>query len=376
VRNLLKKKMKPKKKKIVHVTSSLRIGGAEAVLCDLIKGLGNEQFEHHVIYFHRGRREQQVRQLGVQTYQIRGLFSLYDPVFFYRLWKLIRLLKPDVIHSLLWSANVSSRLVAQLLSIPHVSVYHNNIDQDGRLRNLLDKATRIISERLVAVSDEVAESIVKTDLRFSKKKIIVIKNGVDADEVREKAEHERVSRDILGLPEKCFVIGSVGRFCPVKNYPLLISAFASLVIKSDQAYLVLVGVGPDEEALREQVRKLKIEDRVIFIIGRSSYGYFSLFDCFVQSSDKEGISIALLEAMSCGIPCVATHVDSCHSVLVSGKNGLVVKAGKIQDLLDAIRRLEEDYTLARRLGQEGKKFVDIEFGLERMVQNYKDVFDF
>ena len=178
------------RKIVIHVTSSLKIGGAEAVLCDLIQGLGSQEFEHHVVYFHGGPREEQLRSLGVPLYHVHGLACLYDPIFFVRLFRVIKKLRPDCIHSLLWSANVSSRLVARLLSIPHVSVYHNNIAQDGRFRNFLDGVTRRFSLRLVAVSDEVAQSIRRIDASVPDNKMQIIRNGIDAQVIRQKSSED------------------------------------------------------------------------------------------------------------------------------------------------------------------------------------------
>src|SRR5579859_5390998 len=102
-----------KRKKVVHLISSLKIGGAESLLYDLIVGLGNQDYEHHVIYFHHGPHVARLEQLGVSTYQVRGIITLYDPIFFWRLARLIKKLKPDVIHSALWAANFAGRIIAR-----------------------------------------------------------------------------------------------------------------------------------------------------------------------------------------------------------------------------------------------------------------------
>ncbi|MCK5632408.1 glycosyltransferase, partial [bacterium] len=360
--------------KLLHVTSSLKIGGAEAVLCDLIKGLGAKQFEHTVIYFHDGPRVECLKRLGVRLFCLKGFFCLYDPIFLIRLFLCIKKINPDVIHSLLWSANVASRLVAAILFVPHVSVYHNNIDQDGLLRNFLDKVTRRFSKKIIAVSDEVAYSIKKTDKKLQSDRLEVIKNGIDALGVRKKVKQQAIFRSDLGLDKNHFVIGSVGRFCVVKNYPLLLVSFARLYKKYKKVRLVLCGVGPEEQNLKVLAQKLDIASEVLFIVGKSAYGYFSLFDCFVQSSDKEGISIALLEAMSCSISCVVTNVEKKHPVITTEKNGIIVDAG---DEVALVNMLEGIYLNSKRrgfLGLSAKKHVEQFFSLQSMIQRYKKLF--
>jgi len=169
-----------KKIKLLHVTTSLKIGGAEAVLCNLIKKLGNTEFEHHVIYFHNGPNVAQVKSLGAKSYHVKGLVSLYDPIFFARLFFLMKKLKPDLIHSLLWSANVSARLIAKLLKIPNISAYHLDIYNDGIFRNSIDRVTRKMSDLLVAVSGDVAKSL---GSRKSFRRLEIIKNGIDFTDI-------------------------------------------------------------------------------------------------------------------------------------------------------------------------------------------------
>jgi len=362
------------KKTLLHITTSLKIGGAETVLCDLIAGLGNKQFEHHVIYFYDGPKREQLQKLGVAMYHVTGLATLYDPLFWYRLFFCIKKIKPDGIHSLLWSANVASRVAAFFFHISHVSVYHNNIDQDGRFRNFLDYLTRPISKKLVAVSDEVADSIIAQDERYKKKDVTVIRNGIDANWVQNEAREQVVARSSLGIDDNQFVIGSVGRFCPVKNYSFLLEVFAEVQKKIPHARLVLVGVGPDEMMLKKRAEDLGIRTSVFFIIGQSAYGYYPLFDCFVQSSNKEGISIALLEALACGVPTIITNIKLKHEVVSSGSNGIVVGAENKKQFVQAILFLESNENMGRRYACAGKKTVKELFQREIMMRAYNELF--
>jgi len=362
-----------KKVKILHVTSSLKVGGAETVLCDLIEGLDNNQFEHHVVYFHYGPKVEQLREAGVPLYHIKGAVGLYDPLFFVRLFRIIKWLRPDCIHSLLCAANVSSRVIARLLSVPHISVYHNNIDQDGMLKNMLDRLTRQYSDKLVAVSRQVAHSMWAATLHKAHN-LTIIPNGIDAQRIQMLAQARAVSRKSLNLPDNAFVFGSVGRFCPVKNYPLLLESFARVSRNLPQAHLVLVGMGPDEQELQDKARQLNIAIKTRFVIGQPAYGYYPLFDCFVQSSDKEGVSMALLEAMSCGIPCIATGENLKHSVLAHGQDGLIVRPGDAIGLSVAMDGLVNNLGNASLFGKRGQKSVQKKFDKRGMVRAYKELF--
>jgi len=363
-----------KKTKLLHITSSLKIGGAEVLLCDIIEKLGNQEFEHEVIFFHNGPRAQRLKKLGITLHHVRGLVCMYDPIFFARLFRLIKKLKPDLIHSLLWAANVSSRLFAKLLKIPHVCAYHAHIDQDGQLRKKIDMATLRFADHVVAVSQSVANSFLCAVPEKKKKSVMVIENGIDAHAIRERAKTEKVLRKELGFAEDDFVIGAVGRFTHHKNFPLLLESFALVHNLLPHVRLVLLGTGPDEQMLKDVAQKLGVAQYVAFVVGQSAYGYFPLFDCFVQSSNTEGISIALLEAMSFGLPCVVIETGAAHPVIEGGKTGLLVKKSDASLLGQNICKLATDRAFAQKIGAASRQNVEARFSIEGMVGAYKKLF--
>lgn len=350
------------------------MGGAEAVLCDLIKTMDASIFEHHVIYFHDGPHAECLEQLGVPMHHIKGFISLYDPLFFKRLYQAIASIKPDCIHTLLWAANNAGRVIGNMLNIPVVSVLHNNVDQDGWFRNMIDKYTVASSHHLIAVSHGVAQSLRKRNTQLPQSKIEIITNGVDMAALHVKNAREQIARQMLGLSQEHFVIGSVGRFMPVKRYDLMLQAFAHVHTCYPQARLVLVGLGDLEHDLRQKAAALAIKDYVHFVIGQPAYRYYTLFDCFALSSDKEGISIALLEAMSFGLPCVVTNSENSHAVLENNKNGIFVPAGDDQQLADAFIKLLENVGLAQQLGAQAQCTVENQFNSVRMRSAYEMIF--
>jgi glycosyltransferase involved in cell wall biosynthesis len=363
-----------KKIKLLHMTSSLKIGGAEAVLCDLIANLDADQFEHAVIYFHDGPHIKCLKNLGISTHQIKGCVSLYDPIFLFRLYSLVLHIKPDVIHTLLWAANVAGRIVGNQLNIPVISAHHNNVDQDGLVRSMLDRITAHMASKLIAVSPEVKQSLLTRDPALSQDKIQIITNGIDFHKLLQNNKLEEVTRKNFGLTDQHFIIGSVGRFVEVKNYTLMIEAFALLHAQYSQARLILIGIGTEEQMLRAKAKTLGISDFVIFIIGQPAYRYYSMFDCFSLTSDKEGISIALLEAMSFGLPCIITNIEKNHAVIKNEINGFLIEARNIQSLVLACTKLIESKQLGQNIGFCAKQTVEAEFNLTSMHMAYATIF--
>jgi len=254
-----------------------------------------------------------------------------------------------------------------------ISVLHNNVDQDGMLKNILDRATISRATTLVAVSQEVKQSLMARSVGF-KCPVLVITNGIDAALVVKKIEGAAVVRHTLGLNAEHFVIGSVGRLEKVKNYQLLLRAFAQLYKKFARVRLVLVGGGSLEDELRGLAEQLGIALQVTFIGQMQAYGYYPLFDCFVQSSNKEGISLALLEAMSAGIPCVVTNESRQHCVIGHGTTGLLVQAGDVQGVVSSLERLIGDASMRQRLGAAGKDHVINALPRTGMIEAYRQLF--
>ncbi len=359
---------------LVHLISSLKIGGAESVLCSIVDHLDSTQFNHHVIYFHDDSHNERLRSKGITLHQVKGLVCIYDPVFFVRLFRLIKKLQPNCIHALLLAGNIYGRIIGRLLHIPVISAIHNMVDQEGAFRGLLDRLTATYAQKIVVVSDEAAQILKARNNWIPAERIQVIRNGVNADEVRERGMQFQKTRYEIGLSDEHFVIGSVGRFESVKRYDLLLESFALVNNNYPLTRLVLIGIGSQEQYLRSKAQQLDVEQYVTFVIGDNAQYYYSIFDCFVQSSDREGISIALLEAMSCSLPCIVTNVSKQHSVLTSGIDGIVVPAGNMRHLADAITQMVLDENKRISLGYNAQQTVRERFSLDTMILAYRNVF--
>lgn len=369
----MKKKLNQNKPlRLVHMISSLKIGGAEAMLVDLVDYLRNKEFDQHVVYFYEGPHLQYIQKRGIPTYQIKGLLCLYDPLFFIRLFLLIRKLKPDCLHTLLWAANFSGCLIARIVRIPIVTALHNNIDQNGRVRIYLDRFVIGKASMIVAVSEGVKKSLLSFFPARHLPSIKVITNGIDAAKVRKQGWQFNKKRSELEYSDEHFVIGSVGRFVSIKNYSLLIEQLPLLLYDYSHVRVIVIGTGHQEKYLKKKIKELKLEHYVNIIVNKKALGYYPLFDCFVQPSYKEGVSMALLEAMSFGLPCVVgSHVPE-HAVITSGLNGLIVTPG--QSFSQALRLLIQQPKLRYSIGMKAQITVQSDFSLTTMAVAYENFF--
>jgi glycosyltransferase involved in cell wall biosynthesis len=354
--------------RILHIISNLGMGGAESLLCEHIRILHAQGIENDVLYFHDGILLSEVKKYAKEVRQIKGLVSLYDPFFFVRLWVSIRELNPDCIHTWLWAANFTGRIIGSLLKIPVLCSLHNNVDQNGSMRVFLDRLTWNYAHQYVAVSQGIIASLEEQNIPT--KKVKVIYNGIDYNRIFRAAQTTMIDRAMIGLAPENFVFGSVGRFVPLKNYSLLLQSFALVVKRMPKARLVLIGMGPQEQELRQLANDLNVGDTVIFIVGQRAQPYYQLFDCFVMSSFKEGISMALLEALANAKSCIITNPTKYHEVISDGIDGVVINSYEPEIVAHAMLKLMENPLLLKKYGQNGCAKITAQFSLTAMVTHY------
>ena len=358
--------------RIVHFITSLEQGGAQAVLFDVVMQFKKRSYKQAIVYVHDGPFAARFKDADIDVYQLRGSVFSFDPIALYRLIRILKKIKPYYLHTVLWAANWMGRIAARLLSIRCAVSLHNNYDQNGCMRRLLDRCVPYKVYAIIAVSDEVKKSFMHS---YPHANVTVIQNGIDIAAIKAAAYAQQKTRAQLGLKESDFVIGTVGRLTPIKEYPLLLEAFAQIHASNSQARLVIIGHGEQEKELREYAKTLKIAPYIRWIVGKQAYGYYNLFDCFVLASQKEGISIALLEAMSLGVVPINSYHSAQHPVIIEGQNGRVAKAGKATDFAAKIEECRTSNELSITLAKNAQHDVQNRFAIKSMIAAYSRIFE-
>ena len=359
--------------KILHLITSLKIGGAESFLVYLLEKLKQSNDYHFVIYFHDGPNVEKIKKLGFPIFKVSGKFKLYDPWFYLRLKKLIKKIKPDLIHSSLWSANIVGRIIAKKLKIPIICDLHNDSSFNGKLRNFLEKRTIKIPRKFIAVSNFVGESFKNSFLPASKDKITVIQNGIDFESLRKKAFEKPLKRTDFGFTQKDFIVGAIGRLEPIKSFDVLIKIFSK--IREDKIKLCIIGDGSQKNGLIKLTKDLNLEDKVFFIGQRDdAYRFYPLFNCFAMTSKTEGLSIALLEAISFGLPILTTHQNLTHEVIVDGENGFLIPHRNDNLFISKLKKLYSDSLLINEIRNNNLKLARTKFDINKVVLRYKELY--
>ncbi|MFA6065710.1 MAG: glycosyltransferase [Candidatus Babeliaceae bacterium] len=349
---------------IVHIISSLEQGGAQKVLDLLMRNLPQDMYKHHVIFFHDGPYKKHFNSMGITTYSISGFITRYDPVFSLRLFLLIKKLKPDILCGALWAANIYARCIGYALNIPVISTLHALPEHEGAFKNWLTRMAPHAT-RYCAVSPSIKKSF---EYNCPTAHIITIPNGIAC--MRSALCRKK--------NKKIFTIGSVGRFVPVKNYHLLIASFKEIYTTCHHTRLILIGHGPLEQNLKNYAQELDIGHAVTFIINKPADAYYNKFDCFVQSSDYEGISMALLEAMSHKLPVIVTGVTSTginnHDVIENYHDGIIIPSRNQEALTHAIKEFMYNPDLRSTCARNGYNKVITTYTTTTMCTSYHRIF--
>ena len=349
---------------ILHLIDSLDIGGAQIRLINDLRFINKTKFNNVVCSLNgKGKLSDEITSLG-----IKSLFKLV---------KIIRQNRVDVIHTQLFFSDIYGRLFGKILKVPFIvttvqsSVYEPDAGYLYSLkRKLVDRYSGIFCNRkFIAVSDFVKDSISK-HLKIRKERIEVIPNYVDFVQVN-KIDREKLTRlmDELCLEPKEIALITVGRLNPAKGIEYLLKAFSDLCKKYDNLRLIIVGDGFLKENLERQSSMYKISNKVMFLGERDDVKeLICLSDIFIFPSLSEGMPVSLLEAMAIEKPCIASDIGPHREIINNNENGMLVRVKNAEDIVEAVKILIEKPKKARELAQNGRDFVEREFNIQNVKQ--------
>ncbi|MEP7370708.1 MAG: TIGR03088 family PEP-CTERM/XrtA system glycosyltransferase [Nitrosospira sp.] len=370
---------------IVHVIHHLGVGGLENGLVNLINHIPPERYRHAIVCLkgYTDFRQRIVRE-NVEIVALNKRegndFSLY-----LNLFKTLRRLKPDIIHTRNLSA-MEGQIIAAVAGVRarvHGEHGRDIFDLHGRNRkyNLLRKAIRPFVDHFIAVSRDLESWLVDT-VGVTPDRINQIYNGVDSLRFHPRNGKDKGFR--AGpqgfFSDNTFVIGSVGRMVDIKNYPSLIQAFLMLLKEEpaarDQFRILVVGEGTARRECIDILRAAGVEDLAWFPGERADIPeLMRVMDLFVLPSLGEGISNTILEAMSTGLPVIATSVGGNVELVKEGLTGMLVPPGVPAALTEVMLKYYRDPDLIVQHGKAARRQIDASFSMEAMTQGYLQVYD-
>lgn len=367
---------------IAHIIHRLDFGGLENGLVNLINRIPQERYHHAIIcmtdYSDFAKRIINPRVTLHALHKAEGNdFGLYV-----RLWRLLRQLRPDVVHTRNLSA-LEGAVVAALAGVPgRVHGEHgrdsNDIDGKNRKHLLLRRACQPFVQRYIPLSRDLERWLVDT-VGIPAHKIRQIYNGVDSQRFIAAAQRPPLPLDGADWSGKV-VIGSVGRMQEVKDQLTLVRAFADLLGRGlgyrERVRLVLVGDGPLRSKVEALIEELGLADLIWLAGARNDIPQLmQAMDLFVLPSKSEGISNTILEAMASELPVIATAVGGNPELVVEGESGRLVPSQDPRSMADVMEFYLRQPSLLRQHGEAGRRRVEREFSMEAMVGRYLAIYD-
>lgn len=358
--------------KVAFVIPTLDRSGAEKQLMLLASRLPAAEFRVHVVALTRGGPYAEVlRESGIPVTILEKRGRL-DPFALWKLRSVLRDIDPDVIHSWMFAGNAYTRMLFGRQGRPAVVVSERCVDSWKSFWQLwIDRRQRRRCRMLVANSRPVAEFYQR--LGYPEERLTVIPNGID---VRDDAFASRAeAREFLKIPEHVPVVGFVGRLARQKRVRDLLWGVELLRHLQPAVRAFIVGDGPLRGSLQDFTLRIGTQDRVRFLGHRHDVRrILPAFDVLWLASDFEGQSNSIMEAMSAGLPVVASDIPANRELVVRDETGLLFPVGDCAALARQTDRLLGDAALARRLGEAGKRRMQTEFSVERMVQAHADLY--
>lgn len=368
---------------IVHVIYHLDIGGLENGLVNLINHIPSDRYRHAIICL-KGYTDfyQRITRKDVKIIALNKAEGL-DPKLYLNLFKALRQLNPDIVHT----RNLGT-MEAQLISFvarvkARIHGEHGrdmfDLNGDNRKYNLLRQLISPFINHFITVSKDLETWLVHT-IGVSPDKITQIYNGVNNRRFHTNLKKPAELGPTGFFDENTFVVGSVGRMAAVKDYPTLVRAFIQTLKKQSSARkhlrLLIVGEGITRNECMELTKKEGIENLVWFPGERTDIpALMQSMDLFVLPSLGEGISNTILEAMSCGLPVVATSVGGNVELVKQGVTGRLIESGNQTEMAEAILNYYTDAQLVKDHGAAARQQIEANFSMDAMMNAYLSVYD-
>jgi glycosyltransferase involved in cell wall biosynthesis len=359
--------------RLLLVIPTLVRGGAEKQLTLLATGLPRGEFDVHVaVLTHTGPLEADLRRAGVPLVMIDKRWKI-DPGAYWRLRKLIKDLRPDIVHTWLFAANAYGRQAAIAARVKHIVAGERSVDPwKGPIQLSIDRVLARRTERIVTNSAGVKDFYVRHGLPAEK--FTIIPNGIGPFQPVQTVARDELLRE-LKLPAGARLIGAIGRLWPQKRMKDLIWAADLLKSARDDSHLLIIGDGPQRWRLERYRDQNLVADRVHLLGERDDVPrILPHLDCLWLASEYEGQSNAIMEAMSAGVPVVATDIPGNRDLVVPGQTGYLVPVGDRAAFTRHTHEILSDASLARRLGDAGRKRMLAEFTIEQMVERHLQLY--
>ena len=365
------------RRKVLHIIDSLDLGGAQTLLLEICRHADRERFDVEVACMHGlGIFAGEFEKQGIKIYSLSPgkWLPLYVPNFL----KLLKKLDPEILHFHLFGSNLIAKPLAGLAG-KKALIVHDHCNDAGRGNPMMlfaDAMANRLAARVIAVSGSIRDFLIWHE-GIDPGRIVTLPNAIDAQtfvaaDIRQRA----LAKSALGLPSDAFLIGGMGRLVPQKNFARFLDVAARVLSKNSSAVFVIAGTGPQEGELTAKAVHLGLADRVRFLGHvEDRVGLYHAFDALLMTSDFEGTPMVLLEAMSSGLPVVASAVDGIAEVCIHNRDALLVAPGDVGGFAKALERVMKDDRLREDLGRNARATLLERYEIRRLTAQIEGIYE-
>lgn len=372
--------------KVVHIITKLELGGAQQNTLFTVNSLDRDRFIPILVTGSDGMLlEDALNIKDVKVYLIpqfvRDISPINDLVALCRIFKILKSIKPAIVHTHSSKAGIIGRWAAYLAGVPIIVHSVHGFGFHESQRNIIkrlfistERLTSCITDKFIAVS---RENIKKGEIFriFNRERVRLIRSGIDISRFKDINVNKAVKKRGLFLNPDLPLVGMVACLKPQKA-PIDFIVMADLVYrKFPLVNFIIVGDGELRGEVMEMISRLGMDDRVVLAGWRRDIPeIMKSLDIFVLTSKWEGLPRVLLEARAAGLPIVATRVDGSQEVIIDGVNGYLLEPNDIKGMAERVITLLSNPIMARTMGKSGQDLPK-EFDIDLMVSEQEDLYE-
>lgn len=384
---------------VVHIIYALGTGGLENGMINIINRSPLSRYRHAIVCLTGA--ESFASRLTAPDVAVIELHKKpgHDLGMYWRLWRVLRELKPAIVHSRNLAALETQVLGILFPGCKRIHAEHgrdvSDLDGSNRKYQWFRRLLNPFVHRFVAVSQDLADWLIQT-VGIPERKVVQIYDGVDSSrfiprdgllsttgesvlEARMRPLPKGMPSDFLPANERV-VIGTVGRLAAVKNQTLLLRALHQILQRQpdlrERLRCIIVGDGPERSELEQTIASLNLQS-IVWLAGDSADvpAWLSYFDVFALPSLAEGIPNTILEAMATGLPVIATAVGGNPELVEHEVTGLLIPSGDTDALAEAMLRLIEDPQQRLTMGRVAVARIHETFDWDNTMTAYLQIYD-